>query len=111
MERPPWLWIIIGVVSFAVAGLLLVRIWHIRALVLSGQVRHEATVVMNGLREQEGVPRSFFVVKHIGCGMEHCELVMREQWNLVTVRAPLQTLHASWQVGAPEGFTWSYANQ
>lgn len=96
-------------VSVVIGCVLLRRLWAIRPLYLSGQVRGDAAVIMNMLRDRDGVARSFFVLRSVQCREAICELVMKEQWNLVTAHAPLQVLHASWTLGAPDAFTWAYA--
>ncbi len=96
------------IVTIGIGGVLLVRGWNLRDLYRSGEVRGQLTTVFNGLRDDHGLPRSFFVIESLSCPDERCTLDLTEQPNLVTAHAPLQRIRVVWLRTEPNAYTWAY---
>ncbi len=97
-----------ALVTIVIGATLLRRGWNLRALYLSGEVRAQLTMILNSLRDDHGVPRSFFVIDRLGCDPTGCELFMVEQPNLVTSHTPRKTLNVGWSRTEPMQYIWSY---
>ncbi len=97
-----------SLVTVGIGAILLVRGWNLRDLYRSSEVRGQLTAVFNGLRDDHGLPRSFFVIESLSCSDDRCVLRLREQPNLVTAHAPLQRIHVTWSRAEPTAYAWTY---
>ena len=84
----------------------LVAIWP---LYTSSEVRREAQSIMLSLRTEQGIATSFFLVDSVGCHLGSCQILLKEQVNLITTHAPRQRVMIAWQKGLPAAYTLTYA--
>ncbi len=100
-----------ALVTIGIGGVLLARGWNLRDLYASGEVRGQLTTILNGLRDDHGLPRSFFVIKSLRCPDGTCELELLEQPNLVTSHAPRQRIRVTWSRAEPDTYAWTYVTE
>ena len=102
-------WIFIAVSTVIIFILFITHLLAIWPLYVSRDIRDQTEVVMLSLRKDQGIATSFFNVDSLHCdATSSCQMILKEQWNLVTAHKPLQKIHIIWQQIKPSKYSLTY---
>jgi len=102
-------WLFITVSTAVIFISLVIHLLAIWPLYVSRGVRDQAKVVMLSLHNDQGIATSFFNIDSLRCDATSlCQMILKEQWNLITAHKPLQKIHIVWQQSEPSKYSLTY---